>query len=597
MSRYSKVPTELKQRHQWVCWKYVTRDGKATKVPFMPSGVPASSTDPESWSTLQQCVDAAGYEGVGFVFEEDGPFVGIDIDGCRDPDSGTLEPWAKEVVVELGTYAEVSPSKTGVKMIGMAEARWPHRNNVKLPQPKICSKDPGIEVYDAKRFFCITGIQLRGMNALAAVDEKFDWLADRFSMRHAKAVVYVDSSVKLETPILERAARYLEKLPPSISGQAGHNACFHAACVLVMGFGLDENEAYRLLAGEFNGRCNPPWSERELRHKIAQAQKQPGSRNYLRDAEPAGWDKIRIPSSYRELKKYEPPAEKPESDVRKTTLKSATAAYMSQLASGKQVLVATGIPKLDYAVGGGFAFGEMVIIAARPSHGKSAVGLQMTHAMSAAGLPVAIVSEEMSALALGKRTIQFAAETPEINWQSEFEDVCQQLDSHFRGREDVTILESCGSVERAVAEIEELAKAGKCKVALVDYAQLLDAKGKDRYERISRVSQTLRMLASRLQIVVLVLAQLNREIESRKTFTPMMSDIKETGQLEQDADVIIFGVWPYRINASNDQKNYQFYICKNRNREIRKGAFECEFNPARQKLLDPVTSSQFENDF
>ena len=126
---------------------------------------------------------------------------------------------------------------------------------------------------------------------------------------------------------------------------------------------------------------------------------------------------------------------------------------------------------------------------------------------------------------------------------------------------------------------------------------MLDAKGKDRYERISRVSQTLRMLASRLQIIVLVLAQLNREIESRKTFTPMMSDIKETGQLEQDADVIIFGVWPHRIDSSKDQKDYQFFVCKNRNREIRKGAFQCDFNPARQMLLEPIQNSQFAGDF
>jgi replicative DNA helicase len=93
------------------------------------------------------------------------------------------------------------------------------------------------------------------------------------------------------------------------------------------------------------------------------------------------------------------------------------------------------------------------------------------------------------------------------------------------------------------------------------------------------------MLASRLQIIVVVLAQLNREIEKRKTFTPIMSDIKETGQLEQDADVIVFGVWPHRINSENDPSKYQFFVAKNRNRAINQSAIECVFEPSRQKLL------------
>lgn len=286
---------------------------------------------------------------------------------------------------------------------------------------------------------------------------------------------------------------------------------------------------------------------------------------------------------------------------RVTTLWDAATQYIKKVKAGLETLVDTGIPDLDYAIGGGVTYGEMVIVAARPSHGKSAIGLQMAHTMSANGLPVVMISEEMSALALGKRAIQFASATPEEHWKSEAHIVEEELDTHFRDRAPITIVESCGSVEKAVEQIELMASTGACRVALVDYAQLLDAKGKDRYERISRVSQTLRMAASRLQIIIIVLAQLNREIESRKTFVPMMSDIKETGQLEQDADVIIFGVWPHKVDPTKDSKQYQFYVAKNRNRAINRGAFECEFNPARQMLMDKRPTSingvNFSQDF
>jgi replicative DNA helicase len=258
--------------------------------------------------------------------------------------------------------------------------------------------------------------------------------------------------------------------------------------------------------------------------------------------------------------------------------------YLAELASGRETLIETGIPDLDYSLGGGVALGEMVIIAARPSHGKSAVALQMAHHMSSNGLPVVMVSEEMSALALGKRALQYLTDTPEEHWKVRLEDVASDIESHFKKREDIQIVEACGPVDRACEEIEKSVLESKTKVAVVDYAQLLTAKGKGRYEQITAVSQQLRMLASRLQIVVIVLAQLNREIENRKKFVPMMSDIKETGQLEQDADVIVFGVWPHRIDATNDPKKYLFFVCKNRNRGILSGAFECQFNPSRQKL-------------
>lgn len=90
------------------------------------------------------------------------------------------------------------------------------------------------------------------------------------------------NSQRLSAPgsVVARARRYLLRLPPAVSGQGGHNVTFRAACALVLGFGLDRDEALMVLA-EWNKTCQPPWSDNELQHKVCDALKQPGWRGYL----------------------------------------------------------------------------------------------------------------------------------------------------------------------------------------------------------------------------------------------------------------------------------------------------------------------------
>jgi KaiC/GvpD/RAD55 family RecA-like ATPase len=583
-----KIPHQLTGLDQWVCWRKVTRDGKDTKLPVQPNGEPASSTDPQTWNAIFECVDAADkFAGIGFVFSKHDPYIGIDLDGCVD-ESGRLQEWAKEVVLQLGSYAEISPSGTGVKIFCTTESPWEYRNKKEVEAEKITSKQPGIEIYDCGRYFAVTGKRLKDLCEIKPLAANGEWLAEKFGLRYEQPVVS-GYSLTLETPVSERASKYVQKMPPSISGQSGHNKCFAAACALVKGFELTENESLRILLNEFNPRCQPPWSERELAHKVRQATRQPGASGYLRDAQPADWSKIRLPSTYRE----QPQSQEPEkSDVRVSKIKDAAELYIRQLSDGGSMLVESGIPKLDEAIGGGFAFGEMVVIAARPSHGKSMIALQMSHAMTRNGYPVALVSEEMSALALGKRAVQFVSDIPERNWAYQPDDIIEELNQHFSKRAESFIIESCGTVERACEEIEKLVESSGVRVAMVDYAQLLRTKGGSRYEQISAVSSALRMFASRTGVLLIVLAQLNRAIESRQKFEPKMSDIKETGQLEQDADVILFGVWPYRVDQTRDAKTYSIYVAKNRNREIREYNFDCEFNPSRQMLTELAVEAE-----
>ncbi|MGI8520321.1 MAG: AAA family ATPase [Actinomycetota bacterium] len=111
------IPQELTERPQWVVWRAEMRDGKPTKVPYQPSSEQrASSTDPSTWVSFEQATLAAPrFDGIGFVFTRDDPYVGLDFDACGS--GGDLHPWVQHAVERLGSYTEVSPSGTGLHVI------------------------------------------------------------------------------------------------------------------------------------------------------------------------------------------------------------------------------------------------------------------------------------------------------------------------------------------------------------------------------------------------------------------------------------------------------------------------------------------------
>jgi KaiC/GvpD/RAD55 family RecA-like ATPase len=573
-----KVPDELRECRQWVVWKTVTRDGLPTKLPFQANGgAAAKSNDPQTWCTFEEAsiaFERGGYSGVGFVFSESDEFCGIDLDGCRDPETGKYAEWAKEILAKLNSYSEVSPSKTGAKVFVRGKSPWGAGKKFSVfGAEKICDKAPAIEVYDRLRYFAVTGLRIGKVSVeVEPRQDELQWLADKYGPKDAPAVSVDWSS---DAAVVERARSYLAKLPLSVSGHGGHNAAFHAACVLAIDFGLSDGDAIGLLR-EWNAGCHPPWSDRDLVRKVSEALKQPGERNRLRNARQENWSKIRV----------EPYRPKPtESLPSRTTLEEAARKRLGHEAKGISNLMELGLPDLDYALEGGVEPGEMVILAARPSHGKSAVALQAIHHVTSNGIRAAMVSEEMSTSALGKRVLQFASTVPQEHWKFSSGQVEAELDQHFKSRVPCIVIESCRTAERAAEAIRRAVNEDGVRFAVVDYAQILGSKGNGRYEQVTQTSVILRQLASETGIVLLVLCQLSRAIETRQKFVPTTSDLKDTGQLEQDADVIVFLVWPHRIDPKNSPDEYLFFVSKNRNRAINAPSLRCTFKPSRQMLV------------
>lgn len=274
----TKIPRSLRVRSQWCLWKTAIRDEQPTKLPYQVNGELAKSNDPTTWTDFDTAQAAAGgYSGVGFVFAADDPFTGIDLDGCRNPETGEVAPWARDILKTLDTYAEVSPSQTGVKAFIRGKLPWNSGKKVRVATPAVCDKAPAIEVYDHGRYFAVTGLRLAGQHEPQDRQEQLDALCAKYFPAPPPA-----SQRECSQPnaAVERARKYLAKMPPAISGAGGHDRAFNAACVLVCGFNLTRDQALEVM-GEWNQTCQPPWSERELQHKIDDAAKQPGERGYL----------------------------------------------------------------------------------------------------------------------------------------------------------------------------------------------------------------------------------------------------------------------------------------------------------------------------
>ena len=171
----------------WVIWRWeTTKRGKNTKVPYQaarPNGK-ATSTDPRTWSDFATAAASAkNADGIGFCLLNSG-YGAFDIDHCRDAASGAIDPWAKTLVARAGSYAEVTVSGTGLRIIGRATGSKLHRK-----QP--VANGVTLETYRrAERYIVMTGDALPGSSMV---------LADLDAIMDA-VVAELDAGVKHEDP-------------------------------------------------------------------------------------------------------------------------------------------------------------------------------------------------------------------------------------------------------------------------------------------------------------------------------------------------------------------------------------------------------------
>ena len=261
--------------------------------------------------------------------------------------------------------------------------------------------------------------------------------------------------------------------------------------------------------------------------------------------------------------------------------------------------VPTGFSDLDKMTSG-LQAGDLVIVAGRPSMGKTSFSMNIgEHVAIEQGLPVAVFSMEMGAVQLAMRMLgsvgmldQHRMRTGKLqsdDWPRVTHAVQRMQDAQLYIDETPAL----SSVEVRARARRLARQCGKLGLIIIDYLQLMAANsaGENRATEISEISRSLKALAKELECPVIALSQLNRSLEQRPNKRPVMSDLRESGAIEQDADLILF---IYRDEVYNpdspDKGTAEIIIGKQRNGPI--GTVRLTFQGSSTRFVNFAGGSQ-----
>ena len=274
--------------------------------------------------------------------------------------------------------------------------------------------------------------------------------------------------------------------------------------------------------------------------------------------------------------------------------------------NGKMLRTPTGFNSLNFYTYGGFNAGNLVILAARPSVGKTAVMLQMAKAAATAGHAVNIFSLEMTNQELVQRFLtsestalnQWSMARGDVEWTA-FEQASKPLAS-----KPIYLNDSARTIDEISSRITLNSMAKKCDIAFIDYLGLIKMKikGGNLSQAIAEVTSDLKALAKACRIPIVLLCQLNRASASEKR-PPEMYDLRDSGGIEQDADIVLM---LERASDDEDDKEVNMWVRKNRQGKagnvcitiVANDTYSAFYEKDELRSVPPLTSpnNDFEND-
>lgn len=249
----------------------------------------------------------------------------------------------------------------------------------------------------------------------------------------------------------------------------------------------------------------------------------------------------------------------------------------------------TGWPHLDRCMKGGLRPGKLVVLAARPSVGKSSASLALCIRVASAGHAALFLSQEMPDDELTDRALSCASEV-------DGESIASGRISDASWGALVSGVEDLGSLplwiddQPAMTLMDIRSKARRIKalkLLVVDYLQLCSSSltRENRTAQVGEISRGLKALAGELGICVIALSQLNREVEKRPGKRPQLSDLRDSGEIEQDADAVLF-LWPLVDHASDGSLPIGLDVAKNRGGK--RGVAVMRFEPSIQRWHESI---------
>lgn len=273
-------------------------------------------------------------------------------------------------------------------------------------------------------------------------------------------------------------------------------------------------------------------------------------------------------------------------EVMKEVVEDISAAYDS---GGEIIGVATGFKGLDYMLSG-LEAGQVMILAGRPGSGKTTLAFNIAENVALDGKSVMFISLEMSGAEVGKKAVSSFASlnSRQIKTGTLNDEELTRLSGAVGTLADTKLIID-DKADITIGEMKTRARMQKRKhgldLVVIDYIQLLEGKGINRTEQIGHISRNIKLMAKELDVPVIALSQLSRNLESRSNKRPMLSDLRESGAIEQDADIVAFIYRDEYYNPDTPDKGLaEINIAKQREGET--GVVVMETDLAKSKFMD-----------
>ena len=619
MNDFNNIPQELRQHDNWVCWRLIERSGNKTKIPFNAlTGAGAKSNEPETWTSYEaalQALNTGSYDGVGFMFSNS-PFVGIDIDHCIE--GGKLSPVAAEIVQQIGSYTEISPSGSGLHIIAKGQ------------RPAEESRDKsglGLEMYSEGRYFTITGRVHSG-------------LTDIREAQGAVSEVHKKYFAKEKPPELARPLPNSSTLPPTmadneiiqkaINSKGGEDfATLNAGQWQALGY-PSQSEADQAFCNKLafwtgkdaakmdaifrqSGLMRGKWDIKRgsqtygemtigtaIRNcgKVYEGPKPPPVIEMKPAIDLKKPEGEKVDDNKEEEKELTEEEKRAQEEQRTGYTKYMASEYINFLFENAKACppaMPTGFEELDGVLDGGLYAG-LYCVGAISSLGKTTFVLQIADQVAKQGHDALIFSLEMSryeliAKSISRTTLEIA-DNPrdakgikDISVWNRFNNLPQKDKTLIKRAgyeygeyaENIRIIEGMGNVtvskiKQAVAR--HIQERNKIPVVVIDYLQLIaPEEGQERAtpkQVIDKAVMELKRISRDHKTPVIAISSLNRQSYQDEA---NMASFKESGAIEYSSDVLIGlqlkGVGPKDFDAdaakAKNPREIELVVLKNRN--------------------------------